>query len=105
MADISVTAASVLKGSGAATSTGITGSVAITAGQPLYVDSTNNNTLKPADADGSLLAATVVGIALHASSPGQPITYQTGGLLTLNAVLTFTLQCGIRTTLRHPHCL
>jgi hypothetical protein len=86
MADISVTAASVLKGTGATTQNGIAG-VSITAGQPLYLDSATN-TLKLADVDLSSAAATVVGIALHAAGAGQPIQYQDGGAMTFNAVLT-----------------
>lgn len=85
--DISVTAASVLKGTGASTATGIAGAT-ITAGQPLYADSSASNTLKPADCDLSSAAATVVGISLHAALTGQPITYLTAGNMTFNAVLT-----------------
>lgn len=87
MADISVTASSVVKGSGATTQTGIAGA-AITAGQTLYIDTANSNVLKLCDVDLSELGATCCGIALHAASTGQPITYQDAGAITFNAVLT-----------------
>lgn len=87
MADISVTAANVAKVSGAQTATGTAGA-AITAGQPLYVDTANGNVLKLVDADASDLASTVAGIALHTSASGQPITYLTSGDITIGATLT-----------------
>lgn len=86
MADISVTAASVVPGSGAATATGTAGAT-ITAGQALYIDTADSNKLKLCDVDASELAATCCGIALHGATAGQPITYQTAGALTFNAVL------------------
>lgn len=87
MADIAVTAASVLKASNATVARGVAGAT-ITAGQPLYMDSTDSNKLKLADANASDATATVVGISLHGASSGQPIEYITGGNLTFNAVLT-----------------
>lgn len=87
MADISVTATSVLKGTNAKTGRGIAGAT-VTAGQPIYRDSSDNNELKPADANASDATATVIGIALHGSSDGQPLEYITEGNLTFNAVLT-----------------
>ncbi len=87
MAAISVTATSVLKGTGCTTARGIAGA-SITAGQPLWKDSSASDVLKLADANLSADAATVVGISLHAAGIGQPIEYATGGNLTFNAVLT-----------------
>ncbi len=87
MSAISVTASSILKGTGCTTARGIAGA-AITAGQPLWKDSAANDVLKLADANLSAEAATVVGIALHAAGTGQPIEYATGGNLTFNGVLT-----------------
>lgn len=86
MADISITASAVLKGTGATTATGVAG-VAVTAGQVVYLDSATS-TIKLADADASSATAAVVGIALHGALTSQPIVYQTGGALTINAVLT-----------------
>lgn len=85
--DISVTASAVIKGTGAATTSGIAGGT-ITAGQPLYSDTSASNKMKPADCNLSSAAATVAGIALHGAELDQPIVYLTGGNLTFNAVLT-----------------
>jgi hypothetical protein len=76
MADLSVTAASVLASSTATKSTGVAGAT-ITAGQALYADATADGVLKLADANASLATSTMVGIALHAALTGQPITYVT----------------------------
>lgn len=76
MADLSVTAASVLKGSGAMVGAGIAGAT-ITAGQALYIDTADGNKLKLADSDGTSPANSVAGIALHGASAGQPIQYAT----------------------------
>lgn len=74
MADITVTAGSVLASSTALRATGVAGST-ITAGQPVYIDTANGNVLKPTDSNASLLAATVAGIALNGGATGQPIAY------------------------------
>jgi len=87
MADISITATSVIKGTGAVVKNGIAGA-SITAGQTLYIDTANSDVLKLAVGNGTTLQSTVEGIALHAAASGQPIAYQKGGALTLNAVLT-----------------
>jgi hypothetical protein len=77
MADLTITAASVLWTSGSK-EVGVAGA-AITAGQPLYIDTANNNVLKLAQCDGTALEATVAGVALHAAGTGQPISYATPG--------------------------
>lgn len=74
MADISVTAGNVLAGSNAKTKKGTAGAT-VTAGQPVYEDSSDNFSLKPADANASAAAAKAVGIALHGASDGQPLEY------------------------------
>ena len=74
MADITITAANVVKGATAQTTTGVAGAT-ITAGQTLYVDSADSNKLKLAQATSTKYA--VAGIALHGASSGQPITYVT----------------------------
>ena len=84
--DITVTAGSVVAGADASFGTGTAGAT-ITAGQPLYIDTANSNVLKTADANASLLTSTVAGIALHAASTGQPIKYQTSGLITIGATV------------------
>lgn len=87
MADLVITATDVVKGSGANIERGIAGGT-ITAGQPVYKDSADSDKIKAADANASSATATVVGIALHGATANQPIAYQTGGNITLGAVLT-----------------
>lgn len=73
MSDLSITATSVAKGAGAKVKHGNTGTAALTAGQPIYIDATTGLAEKSrANAAGTYLAD---GVALHASSPGQPIAY------------------------------
>ena len=86
MADLSITAANVLNSGGGGVAQGTAGA-SITAGQTVYLDSATT-TIKLADANLSSAASTVVGIALHAASSGQPILYQTDGVITLGSVLT-----------------
>lgn len=84
MANLSVTAGSVLFTSGS-TAQGIAGA-AITAGQPLYIDTANGSVLKLAGAASTALIATVAGISLHAAGIGQPIIYAlTGSLINIGA--------------------
>jgi hypothetical protein len=86
MADLTITAANVKKTDSTLITEGIAGAT-VTAGQPVYKDSTASNKLKPADAD-VLASAAAVGIALHGASADQPLKYATGGNLTLGAVMT-----------------
>lgn len=86
-ADVTITATDVLAGTDATFATGTAGGT-ITAGQPVYIDTSDSNKIKAADANASDLASTVAGISLHAATSGQPIKYQTGGNITLSAVLT-----------------
>lgn len=86
MADLTITAASVLQGSGAKVVEGTAGA-ALTAGQALYLDSAAN-TWKLADTDSATAAArSCTGIALHAAGSGQPIAVQTAGSITIGATL------------------
>ena len=85
MADLTITAASVAKGTGAGTEAGTAGA-AVTAGQVVYKDASDSNKFKLADTDSATVAArTPYGIALHAASTGQPLTVLTGGLITIGA--------------------
>ena len=86
MADVSVTAASVVKTDDTAVREGIAGGT-VTAGQTLYKDATDSSKLKPAVATG-LATAAVVGIALHGAAADQPVQYATRGNLTFNAAFT-----------------
>ena len=87
MADLTLTAASVLAGSNATTRLGTAGAT-ITAGQVVYFDDTTN-TFKLADTDSATAAVrSPAGFALNGASAGQPLMVQTGGDITLGAVLT-----------------
>ncbi len=86
MAELTITAASVLQTNGN-TQEGIAGAT-ITAGQPVYLDS-STNTYKLAQCDGSTpwADAVVVGISLHAALAGQPLKIQTSGTLAIGATV------------------
>lgn len=87
MADLSITAASVLAGSGARTETGTAGAT-ITAGQAVYLDSADNK-FKLADNNSATAAArTPVGIALNGAANGQPLTILKKGPITIGASVT-----------------
>lgn len=80
MADLSVTAANVLKGAGSRVKieNGIAGAAA-TAGQTVYRDATDNK-FKVADADSGTSAARATrGIALNGAAANQPLAVQTDG--------------------------
>lgn len=74
MANLSVTAASVLASATALTGAGIAGAT-ITAGQPIYKDTADSNKLKLADANASAATAVVEGIALNGAATGQPVSF------------------------------
>lgn len=87
MADLSITAASVVAGAGARTRAGTAGAT-ITAGQAVYLDNADQK-WKLADADSATAAVrTPGGIALNGASNGQPITVLTSGPVTIGATLT-----------------
>ena len=91
MADLTITAANMVAVSG--TPLRGTALATITAGQPLYWDTTNGlfgPNVGLADGNGSALLRTCVGISLHASLTGQPIAYlgTPGDVLGFGAILT-----------------
>lgn len=87
MADLVITAANVVAGSGASIKHGTAGA-AITAGQQLYLDAATD-TWKLADSNSATVAArTPSATALHAAAAGQPVTVLTGGPVTIGATLT-----------------
>lgn len=87
MADLTITAASVVAGAGAKIVNGTAGA-SITAGQTVYLD-TATGTYKLADCDSATAAArSPKGIALHASASGQPLAVATKGKVTIGAALT-----------------
>jgi hypothetical protein len=81
MADVSVTAASVVKASDTLLSQGILGAT-VTAGQTVYLDtSTSPPTYKLADANASATTATLAGIAMNGGATNQPVSVATGGTI------------------------
>lgn len=85
MADLTITAANVVKGSNAITANGTAGA-AITAGQVVYLDAASG---KWKLADNDLTAAkNPGGIALNGASDGQPLSVLTSGDVTIGAALT-----------------
>lgn len=80
MADISITATSVVKGALTTLNEGIAGAT-ITAGQPIYKDPSAGYVLKPGQATSSV-AANVTGIALNGGAVGQTIKFATLGKYT-----------------------
>ena len=87
MADLTVTAANVVKGSDAKTQVGIYGAT-VTAGQTVYADPSDSNKFKPCDADSATAAARVTrGIALNGGANNQPAAVQTDGLITIGAAV------------------
>ena len=81
MADISVTDTLVIPSSSAQIVKGTAGAT-ITAGQSVYIDTSDANKIKLADADGSSPANTFAGLAITGAAAGQPVYYcteDTGG--------------------------
>jgi hypothetical protein len=93
MADLTVTAASVLKSTSSSTDRGTAGAT-ITAGQPLYKDSTDSYKLKPAIGT-SVAASASVGVATNSASSGQTVEYVTEGPYTAGATLTVGIVYGV----------
>lgn len=91
MTDISVTASNVVGGAGAPTKTGTAGAT-IAAGDVVYLDTTTTGKWQLADSDAASAAArggtANTGIALNSAAANQPLVVQTGGPVTLGAVLT-----------------
>lgn len=87
MSALTITAANVAPSTGAVIDRTRNAGETITAGMPVYVDTTTNKYMK-ADSNASAAAATVYGIALHGASNGQPLAVQTDGDITMGATLT-----------------
>lgn len=87
MADLSITAASVVAADGAVSMQEYTAGATITAGCLVYVDTANSNILKLAQADGTLLEATLKGIALNGASTGQQCIVAVAGDLNPGATV------------------
>jgi hypothetical protein len=85
MADLTITATSVVPGSGAKKETGVAGA-AITAGQVVYKDASDSDKFKLADNDSATAAVrSPYGIALHGAASGQPLTVLLAGPITIGA--------------------
>lgn len=84
MADLTQTAANVQSGAGNTTQTR-DASVAVTAGDSVYLDA--NNLVTPCENDQTATEALCAGVALNDAAAGQPVTYQTGGQINLGATL------------------
>ena len=88
MANLTITAASVLQGSGAVIEYGQAGAT-ITQGQVVYLDTLTTGKYQLAgDRAATALARTPRGIALNSASSGQPLAVQTKGSITIGATLT-----------------
>lgn len=87
MAALTVTAASVVPASNAIIDRSKYAGETITAGQPVYISTSDGKAYK-ADADASAAAATAYGIAVGGASANQPIAIQTGGDINVGATLT-----------------
>lgn len=74
MADLSITASSVIAGPNARRVTKTAGA-SVTAGQPVYLDAAGK--VQPADTNVSALTAAVLGIAENGGATGQPISVVT----------------------------
>jgi hypothetical protein len=87
MADLSITAANVVKGSGATVEQGTAGAT-ITAGQVVYKASATGK-YGLADCDSATAEVKVPrGIALNGASDGQPLAIVRAGDVTIGATLT-----------------
>ena len=84
MADLSITAGNVVKGTGAVTAQGTAGET-ITAGMAVYLDA-SSNLYKKASTSTATTAA-VAGIALNGASLSQPLVVQTSGQITIGGTV------------------
>jgi predicted transcriptional regulator len=88
MADLTITAANVTPGSDASISYGTAGE-AITAGQGVYVKSSDGKLYK-AQCDGTTEEATVAGMAINNAAAGQPVGFVTAGTVVTGATTAKT---------------
>lgn len=89
MADVSITAANVRKGTGAAVETRYAAGESVTAGQAVYQKSTDGKWWR-AQCDGTAEesgSGVLTGVALHASGADQPLAVQTGGEITIGGTV------------------
>jgi hypothetical protein len=87
MADLAITNTAVVPAAGSQFVTYIAG-VAITAGQPVYLDPVDNTVKLPTANNATAAARSPLGWAVNGASIGQPVSIQRDGDITMNAVLT-----------------
>lgn len=87
MADLTITAGSVVAGTDAQVQSGTFGE-AVTAGQAVYKSSTTKKWMRADSNSVTPEARRAIGIALNGGSTDQPATVQTGGDITIGATLT-----------------
>ena len=87
MANLSITAASVIAGDNAILESGIAGET-ITAGQLVYKDETSKKFLLADSNSATAAVRTPRGVALNGASNGQPLVIQRAGDITYGATLT-----------------
>lgn len=83
MADLTITATSVVPGTDALIQQGIAGET-ITAGNSLYIKSADSKLWK-AQCDGTPEEAVCAGVALNGAAPNQPVSYVGQGTLNIGA--------------------
>jgi hypothetical protein len=86
MTDLVITAASVVKGTGAKTIPGILGGTVI-AGQTVYRDATSKKFLASDSDSATAGVRELVGIALNGGAINQPVVVQTEGPITIGATV------------------
>ncbi len=87
MADLTITAANVLAGSGAVTENGTLGAT-VTAGQVLYKAAADGKWYLADNNSASAEVRQAKGIALNGGAAGQPVRVLKSGLCTIGATLT-----------------
>lgn len=93
MAAISITAASVVKGSDATVVQTFLAGEAVTAGQCVYLKGSDDRWWL-AQCDGTAAEAAARGIALNGAAAGQPVAVQTAGTITIGGtVVVGTVYC------------
>ena len=86
MADLTITAANVVASANAVRESGTAGAT-ITAGQLVYLDTTDMK-YKLADNNGAAALRVPNGIALNGAANNQPLVIQKGGDITIGATMT-----------------
>lgn len=86
MADLTITAANVVPAANAVKTIGVAGET-VTAGQPLYYDTTVSQWKKADNNAAAAASHRASGISLTGSSLNQPVVVQTGGDITIGATI------------------